>query len=278
MKLHCVQTGDVQIKSRHQYARYEARPARAFDVLIDPNWSPRLPIYCWSIEHPEGLILVDTGESSHANDPGYQPWWHPFMQYCERRWVRPEKEVGPQLRALGFDPIDVRWVVMSHMHGDHVGGIGHFPNCEILLSKPEADAALARTGPLFGYLNMHYPHWLKPKIVSFSDGRWETFERSTTLTRDGRVHIVPTPGHTLGHMSVIVETDSHCILAAGDVAYDETAFLNGGVDGVAQSASLHRDSTRRLRELCKRRPTITQFAHDPESAKRLALATVTKAD
>jgi N-acyl homoserine lactone hydrolase len=47
---------------------------------------------------------------------------------------------------LGFDPLDVRWVIMTHMHGDHAGGIGHFTNSEILLSKPEADAALARTG------------------------------------------------------------------------------------------------------------------------------------
>jgi len=98
------------------------------------------------------------------------------------------------------------------------------------------------------------------------------------LTKDGRVHIVPTPGHTLGHMAVIAETDSHCVLVAGDAAYDEQTLLSGSVDGVAQSASLHHDSTRRLRELCRRRPTVTQFAHDPESGKRLASVTVTRAD
>ena len=278
MKIYCIRVGDVQIKSRHKQARFESRIARMGDVLIDPNWTPRLPIGCWAIDHPEGLIVVDTGESSHANDPGYQPWWHPFMQRCERRWVRRDEEVGPRLRALGFDPLDVRWVVMTHMHGDHAGGIGHFPNSEILLSKQEADAALARTGPLLGYLNVHYPNWLKPTIVGFSDGRWESFERSTALTKDGRVRIVPTPGHTLGHLAVVVEKDNNCVLIAGDAAYDEQHLLRGAVDGVAQSAPLHRDSTRRLRELCNRRPTITQFAHDPNSAKRLASATPTKAD
>jgi glyoxylase-like metal-dependent hydrolase (beta-lactamase superfamily II) len=278
MKLHRIQTGHVQIKSRHHHARHETRLARMADVLMDPNWTPRLPVGCWLIEHPEGLIVIDTGESTHANDPGYQPWWHPFMQRCERRWVKPEEEVGPQLRALGFDPLDVRWVIMTHMHGDHAGGIGHFPNSEILLSQLEAEAALARTGPLSGYLNMHYPKWLKPKIVSFHDGPWESFDRSRILTKDGRVRIVPAPGHTLGHMAVIAETDSHCVLISGDAAYDEQALLSGSVDGVAQSASLHHDSTRRMRELCRRRPTVTQFAHDPESAKRLAMATATRAD
>ncbi|TCQ03786.1 metallo-beta-lactamase superfamily protein [Rhizobium sp. PP-F2F-G36] len=270
MKIHCIQTGDVQIKSRHQLARFKARPARALDVIVDAHWSPRLPIGCWLIEHPEGLIVVDTGESSHANDPGYQPWWHPFMQFCERRWVEPEEEVGPRLRAMGFDPKDVRWVVMTHMHGDHAGGIGHFPNSTILLSKLEADAALARTGPLTGYLNMHYPKWLRPTEIAFTDGPWESFDRSKTLTEDGRVHIVPTPGHTEGHMLLVVELEGQCVLIAGDASYSEMDMLQGNVDGVAFSASVHHDTTKRMRELCCRRPTITQFAHDPNSADRLS--------
>jgi hypothetical protein len=61
MKLHYIQTGEVQIESRHRQARHEARLARMADVLMDPNWTPRLPIGCWLIEHPEGFIVVDTG-------------------------------------------------------------------------------------------------------------------------------------------------------------------------------------------------------------------------
>lgn len=276
MKIHCIQTGDVQIKSRHEQARFEPRPARALDVIVDTNWSPRLPIGCWLIEHPDGLIVVDTGESSHANDPGYQPWWHPFMQFCERRWVKPEEEVGPRLRAMGFDPKDVRWVVMTHMHGDHAGGLSHFPNSEILISRSEATAALSKTGPALGYLNSHYPKWLKPSLVDFKGSPWETFERSSVLTSDSRVRIVPTPGHTLGHMSVIVEMEDHCVLIAGDASYSEQAMIEGQVDGVAFSAVIHHDTTRRMRELCTRRPTITQFAHDPKSFERLQAGITTE--
>ena len=277
MKLHCIQTGEVQIKSRHRRACRESRPARMLDVLADREWTPRLPICCWLIEHPEGLILVDTGESSHANDPGYQPRWHPFMQFCERRWVKPEEEAGPRLRALGFDPLDVRWVVMTHMHGDHAGGLGHFPKSEILLGKAEATAALGPTGPLFGYLNAHYPAWLKPAIVEFKDGPWESFQSSARLTLDGAVHIVPSPGHTSGHISVIVDMGDHCVLIAGDASYDEKTLVDGSIDGVAQDARLHRDTTRRFRDLCRRRLTITLFAHDSESERRLASSNFTTA-
>ncbi len=59
------------------------------DVLTDAKWSPHLSTGYWLIEHPEGLIMVDTRESSRANDKGYQVWWHPFMQFCERRGVKP---------------------------------------------------------------------------------------------------------------------------------------------------------------------------------------------
>ena len=163
IKIHCITTGWVQIKIHHQLARFFKRPLRVLDVLTDRKWSPHLPIGCWLIEHPEGLIMVDTGESSRANDQGYQPWWHPFMQFCERRGVKPEEEVGALLKAKGFDPLAVKWVVMTHMHGDHAGGIPNFPNSTFILSETEAAAIHAHDAVFNGYLKMHYPEWLDKK-------------------------------------------------------------------------------------------------------------------
>src|SRR6516225_997735 len=98
MKLHYIQTGEVHIKSRHRQARHEARLARMADVLMDPNWAPRLPVGCWLIEHPEGLIVVDTGESSHASDPGYQPWWHPVLSVAGAAGSSRKKRLAPNSR------------------------------------------------------------------------------------------------------------------------------------------------------------------------------------
>ena len=268
MKITRVQTGWVQIKRYHQRARYDARLARAWDVLTSREWTKKLPIYCWLIEHPEGLAMIDTGESAHANDPGYQPWWHPFMQTCERRWVAPEEEVGAQLRSLGHDPGDVRWVVMTHMHGDHAGGLSNFPKSEVLLSAEQKRLALSGTGPAQGYLNMHYPRWLSPRVIAFDAGGWETFETNAKLTRDGAIRIVPTPGHTPRHVSAVVEDNDRLIFIAGDAAYSECALLAGTVDGVAYSAAAHKDTTARIRGLCARRTVITQFAHDEDNARR----------
>jgi N-acyl homoserine lactone hydrolase len=113
---------------------------------------------------------------------------------------------------------------MTHMHGDHAGGLGHFPKSEILLTEREARDALAWIGPAFGFLNMHYPKWLKPKFIRFEDGPWESLEMSEALTSDGRVRIVPTPGHTMGHQSVVVDLGDDCVLIGGDASYNEAAF------------------------------------------------------
>lgn len=269
MKIHCLQTGWVQIKYRHQVARHLARPARVLDVLLDRQWTEHLPIGCWLIEHPEGLIMVDTGESSHANDKGYQPWWHPFMQYCERRGVHLHEEVGACLKAKGFNPLDVKWVVMTHMHGDHAGGLHHFPNSQFILSETESRLIQAPNAVFNGYLTMHYPDWFKPRSVAYHDGAFASFERSTALTQDGKVRLVPTTGHTMGHQSVIVDMGDHYVLIGGDASYSEQAMLEGIVDGVALDAKWHQDSTARMRKLCQIKPTITQFAHDEQSAYRL---------
>ena len=54
------------------------------------------------------------------------------------------------------------------MHGDHAGGISWFEDAEVVMSETEAEMALARSGPVQGYLNMHYPSWLDPTRIRFS--------------------------------------------------------------------------------------------------------------
>ena len=192
------------------------------------------------------------------------------MQTRERRWVAPDEESGAQLRRIGFDPDDVRWVVMTHMHGDHAGGLPNFPKSEILMSREQIHLAMSRTGPLQGYLNMHYPKWLKPRDVIFGAGAWESFDTSASLTRDGAIRIVPTPGHTEGHISVAIEDGDALVFLLGDAAYSESGLLEGIVDGVASSATVHHETTTRIRALCERRPVITQFAHDPDNERRFS--------
>lgn len=116
---------------------------------------------------------------------------------------------------------------------------------------------------------MHYPDWFKPQGIQFNDGAFESFESSHKLTQDGKIRLVPTAGHTLGHMAVIIDMTDHYILIGGDASYSEADMLTGNIDGVCIDSKLHQQSTAKMRELCQRKPTITQFAHDEKSEYRL---------
>ena len=132
MRIHAIQTGSVAIKERQRHGVGQGT-RRQLNTVMDKTWTEPLPIYAWVIVHPEGIIVVDTGETARVAEPGYFPWWHPYFRLGVRSWVRPEEEIGPQLQALGIQPADIRWLVMTHLHTDHAGGLHHFPKVEIFL-------------------------------------------------------------------------------------------------------------------------------------------------
>ena len=123
-KIHAIRTGSVQIKLA-QTAGRGTGVARLVHVLRDRDWSDWVPIYAWLVEHDEGLILVDTGETARVHQRGYHPAWHPFFRSATRFRVTPDDELGPQLRALGVARRDIRHVVLTHLHTDHAGGLAH---------------------------------------------------------------------------------------------------------------------------------------------------------
>jgi len=166
ISIHPIRTGSVFVHERQREGRGHGL-MRAARTLTDRNWTPPLPIYAWLIEHPEGLILVDTGETARTATPGYLPRWHPYHRLAVRFDVRPEDEIGPQLTAMGVRPNDVRWVVLTHLHTDHAGGLHHFPESTILVRRTEYEAAQGFAGRLRGYLPHRWPTWFRPRFLTF---------------------------------------------------------------------------------------------------------------
>src|SRR5919109_585047 len=103
MRIHAIQTGTVMIKVAQTQGKGHGF-SRRLNTFFDTNWTEPLPIYAWVIEHPEGIIVVDTGDTARTSEPGYFPWWHPYYHLNVRMSIRPEDEIGPQLRTLGITP------------------------------------------------------------------------------------------------------------------------------------------------------------------------------
>lgn len=266
VNIHAVQTGTVQIKTTQRIRK----PGGLLRVLTDSQWTEWLPIYVWIIDHPEGIIVVDTGETSRSSDPSYFPRWHPYYRGSLRMNVRPEDEIGPQLRRLGIGQADIKALVLTHFHTDHAGGLHHFRGTETLVSGSDYRLARGFLGRLLGYLPNRWPQWFSPEPVAFGRESFGPFEQSYKVTQAGDVLIVPTPGHTPGHVSLVVNTGDVSFFLAGDTSYSQRLLLTRTPDGISPRASVTLDTMDRILELANSRPLVYLPTHDPESVERLA--------
>jgi N-acyl homoserine lactone hydrolase len=267
MRIHALSTGTVSIHPRQ--VRGEGRGLlRVVNTLRDTRWTEPLPIYVWVIEHPEGLIVVDTGETARVNQPGYLAEGqrkHPRARFS----IEPEEEIGPLLRGVGLSPDDVRWLVLTHLHMDHDGGLAHFPKAEIIVSRAEYRSASGPLGKTLGYLAQHWPSWFAPRLIDFAPQPFGPFPTSFPLTRAGDVTLVSTPGHSFGHLSVVLQQEGHSLFFAGDTSYTQDLLLAGAVDGVTLKERAARQSMQRIQRYLRETPTVYLPSHDPESARRL---------
>ncbi|MCD4684904.1 MAG: MBL fold metallo-hydrolase, partial [Anaerolineae bacterium] len=228
-----------------------------------------LPILAWVIEHPEGLIVVDTGDTARISEPGYFPRWHPYYRFAVREWNTPEQEIGPQMHAKGLDPDDVRWVIVTHFHTDHAGGMYHFPNAEFIVARAEYTASRGLWGQIKGALPQHWPEWFQPRLIDFADQLVGAFPQSFTLTETGDMYLVPAEGHTAGQLAVLLDVDDLRYFFAADISYSQQQLLDQQVDGVALDYAAAAQTLARALQTVQAQPTIYLPSHDPDAARRL---------
>jgi N-acyl homoserine lactone hydrolase len=267
MNIHAIQTGCVRIKTAQVEGRGHGL-ARRLAIFADRNWTDWLPTYAWVIEHRDGVIAVDTGQGAHLLETGRS--LHPFVRWEVVFRIEREEEIGPPLRALGIGPRDVKRVVLTHLHMDHDGGLAHFPNSQILVSRGELNTARGWAGRLRGYLPNRWPSWFDPVPLDLAAESFGPFAVSKRLTTDGDVVAVATPGHTADHLSVVIQVGDATLFLAGDTSYNEELMLAGRVDGVSADERISIATLNAIGRFTKDRPTVYLPTHDPQSAVRLA--------
>jgi glyoxylase-like metal-dependent hydrolase (beta-lactamase superfamily II) len=171
----------------------------------------RLPALVGVLRHPvEGVVLFDTGYAPRIHEAAagwprrLYPWIVPFAS-------SDATSVRAALVRLGIAPEDVRTIVVSHFHPDHVGGLRDFPRARIVAT---AEAWLRVKGTRgwealrLGYLPGLLPADLKERlhlVAGFEDAAYGPFPATHDLLGDGRLRLVPLPGHAAGQIGLLAE-------------------------------------------------------------------------
>jgi glyoxylase-like metal-dependent hydrolase (beta-lactamase superfamily II) len=148
---------------------------------------------------------------------------------------------------------------MTHMHVDHASGISEFPDATFVVSRAEWKAA-ATQGRMHGYVTRQFDHAFDYRLLDFdgADDRgpasFSGFARSFDLFGDGSVRAVYTPGHTLGHLSVVVRTARGEVLVAGDAIYLRRNLDDTHLPHRSEDDHLYSRSLREIRQYVRETP------------------------
>jgi glyoxylase-like metal-dependent hydrolase (beta-lactamase superfamily II) len=222
-----------------------------------------VPVPFFLIRHPQGDVVVDGGNPlAVARDP--RAHWGKLADVFEVHMTE-EQHCVAQLRRLGVEPSSVGHVVQTHLHIDHTGTLGHFPNATIVVHARELEAARAAEDPVAtGYVRADYE---RPEL------RWQLAEGEQDLFGDGTIRLLETPGHSAGHMSLLLDLEeTGPVLITADAADNRAQWKGREHPRALFSREDATQSLERLRELVQQTDALLVLGHDARNWSELRRA------
>lgn len=180
----------------------------------------KAPVPVYIAEHPrKGLILFDTGVSHRcADDPDKH--WAPGLAKTFGLSITREEAIDQQLVSLGYRTADVKYVVMSHMHLDHAGGMEHFPNATFVVQEEELRHAW--WPDRFTRLVYNFNDYAPTRNFNFLEVNGDV-----DLFQDGSIRLTPLPGHTAGQQGAILKLQHRGpVFLAFDASHTRVGYDN----------------------------------------------------
>ena len=222
-------------------------PFSILDVLPtypkDQDRDVMMPVNMYIIDHPKGLVVFDTGNNVAISDGNCKSHWNSWI--CDN--LQPSQTraevIDKLLEKVGYRVGDVKIVITSHSHLDHIGNIEMFPDAIHVIQKKEL-----------------YQAWWPEKfqrggahvMADYDDARDFTYfelDGDYDLFGDGSMFVISTPGHTLGHQSVKVQlADTGTVLLTQDAVWVEEN-LEGYPAGLNYSILDYNKSVQRIKML-----------------------------
>ncbi|MFZ6709808.1 MBL fold metallo-hydrolase [Undibacterium sp. TC9W] len=199
--------------------------------------SVMFPALCGLLIHPtRGNILFDTGYSQHFMQ-ATQPFPERLYRWTTPMTLAPEEVLTQQLAQLGIRAGDINYVVISHVHGDHIAGLCDFPNAKLIISRAEYDSAssMSRLGGLMhGFLSALLPPDFADRVIFAEDSaslglpaELAALRNGFDIFGDGSLIAIPLPGHSQGQIGISFKRhDDRRIFLVADACWSIEALKN----------------------------------------------------
>jgi N-acyl homoserine lactone hydrolase len=162
----------------------------AYSLKKEEVGSTEMAIPCILVVHPKGTLMWDNGD---IPDSAFQPGGGPAAVGV----VTQDRPLLPQLAAVGYTPADIKYLAMSHYHGDHVANANAFAGSIWLVRKVERDRMFSGE-PIPRSDPANYSALKNSKTVIIDKDEYDVFG-------DGTVIIKSAPGHTPGHQVLFLK-------------------------------------------------------------------------
>ena len=219
--------------------------ARFNDTATFSELKMALAYSCYLIKHGEDYLVWDAGQPMSAGV------------------VAPKVSMVDQLAQLKIKPEQIRYVGISHYHGDHTGQVASFPQSTLLIGKGDWDV-LTRPKPMPGANPAPFAHWIS------GGGKVEPVPLDKDVFGDGRVVMLNTPGHTPGHHSLLVKLAAMgTVLISGDLSHFRENYEKNGVPGFNVNRAETLASLDRFKQLAANLKATVILQHDPRDVGKL---------
>ncbi len=265
LKLFVFHTGDIHMAGNIHFNKKS--PA----FKSEPRDDRFNPVLAFLVEHPEkGYGLFDTGlDASFAHSPRGNFGW--LLGRAVKVRTSPGMDTASRLKALGVSPGDIAFVVLSHLHLDHPGGLPALPTGArpvVYADAEELKIARSFFGLFKGYIGKHLQGFTITPL-SYS-GPLSPFDNVCDLFGDGSIFVLRTPGHTPGHVSVLFNMKKGPLLLTFDAAH-RRVNLDEGIPPKGEYA-MALESLAKLRRFTEEHPSVRiLFGHDPDQIERLTM-------
>lgn len=260
-------TGEIPTPHAYIYRQPGKGVARrVVSVLQRQGGLITTPMLAYVVRHPRaGTFLIDTG--LHPDALGSPRRDYGVFLGAMFRQMRGAAAFDDQLRERGVDPATIELVVMTHLHVDHTGAMRLLPNAEFVCSTAEWRAARGRRAAANGYVARHLPAADRMRLLDFDANSTphDSFSRTVDFFGDGSMRILFTPGHTLGHCSVLLDVAGRGpVLLVGDAAYTGRNISEQHLPAFTANDSLASRSLGELKAYSDAHPETPMIpSHDP---------------